>query len=368
MLRIERIKKTMLALACGVAMVSASSIAMAEPAGLQFDTKPYHFATAEQARVGDGKVQASHVVQAHGAEWLRLRFEGVQLQPGSTLVITSMLDGAQQHLNAETLRQWRNTSAYFNGEAVRVELIAADGTSGNRFGIRSLMVGKPPVQTESQCGPVDNRVASTAAARGRLLDVGCTANLMTSGCFITAGHCMSSPSLVDVVEFNVPDSTSSGALRHPPPSDQYVPTNSRQFLSNTIGKDWGVFTVFPNTQTGLMPIDVEGPGLEFATSLPAKGSTVEIVGYGVDTGTANQTEQVSTGPITAVKSAKTRLNYQADTEGGNSGSAVLSAGKVVGIHTNGGCSASGGSGANSGTLYTNPQLQSAVAAICGSAR
>jgi V8-like Glu-specific endopeptidase len=360
----SRFNNQLLSLACGLALAASANLALADPAGLAYDKKPYRFATPEQASAGNGGVIASHVVESADADWLRLNFTDVQLQPGSKIRITSMLDGAQQHLNAETIQQWRHTSAYFNGSAVRVELIAAPGSVGNRFGIKSLMAGKTMPQTESQCGAVDNRVASSADNRGRLLDVGCTANLMAPGCFTTAGHCMSTASLLDVVEFQVPPSTSGGALRHPAPSDQYVPTSNREFRDGGVGNDWGVFTVFANTETGLTPLQAQGPGLDLATSLPAKGSTVEITGYGVDSGSANQTQQVSTGPIKKVITSSTRLTYKSDTEGGNSGSAVLSGANMVAIHTNGGCSTSG-TGSNSGTLYTNSAFQAAYGRVCG---
>jgi trimeric autotransporter adhesin len=360
-------KKQLLSLACGLALSAAATVSMAAPAGLTYDTRPYAFASPEQAAAGDGGVIVSHVVESANADWLRLKFTDVQLQPGSKLRITSMLDGAQQHLTAETIKQWRNTSAYFNGPAVRVELIAAPGSLENRFGIKSLMAGKAPPVTESQCGSSDDRVASTTANRGRLLDIGCTANLMAQGCFTTAGHCMSSASAVDVVEFQVPASDSNGGLRHPAPSDQYAPTNNREFRAGAIGDDWGVFTVFPNTETGLTPLEAQGPGIRVAKSVPAVGDTVEITGYGVDSGADNQTQQVSTGPIKSVSLSSSRITYQADTEGGNSGSAVLSGGRGVAIHTNAGCSTSG-SGANSGTLYTNSGLEAAFRRVCGIAQ
>jgi len=72
----------------------------------------------------------STVVSAPGRRWMRLVFDEVSL--GRTPVggeptvirITSLLDGATQHLTTERLAQWQGTSAYFNGEAVRVEIIA----------------------------------------------------------------------------------------------------------------------------------------------------------------------------------------------------------------------------------------------------
>ena len=336
------------------ALFGAGAPAFAERAELSSDRTPYRWST---------EARASHVVQREGASWLRLRFDAIELAPGSVLRITSLQDGARQHLNAETARQWRHTSAYFNGSAVRVEMIAAEGSTGNRVAIAEVIAGRPTLGTESQCGATDDRVASSADNRGRLLDVGCTANLMADGCFITAGHCMATPSTVDVVEFNVPPSNANGSVVHPAPSDQYVPTPNRQSTNGGIGNDWGVFTVFANTETGLTPLQAQGQGLELSTVLPKRRNPVEITGYGVDTGSTNQTQQVSTGTITSASAATNTLKYNADTEGGNSGSAVLVGGRVVAIHTNGGCKTSG-RGANSGTMIGNTAFRAAYAAVC----
>jgi Trypsin len=218
--------------------------------------------------------------------------------------------------------------------------------------------------TESQCGPTDDRVPSFEPARARLLNIGCTASIYNEqSCFITAGHCLSSPSLVNVVEFNVPPSLPNGNLVHPAPADQYVPTSERMFINGGIGNDWGLFKVFPNTQTGLLPFAAQGAMLTLATSVPALGTTLRIVGYGIDGGTANQTQQEHSGPLTAVSA--NALNYQVDTEGGNSGSAVTRASDdvIIGIHTHAGCN-TGGGGANAGTAITHPGLQSALQSFC----
>ncbi|TDM05750.1 MAG: hypothetical protein C4K60_13620 [Ideonella sp. MAG2] len=338
--------------------------AWAAPAALPHEMRAYSFASPEQVAPGRGEVIASHTVQAAGAPWLRLQFKDVRLLPGSKLRITSLQDGAVQELDARGLHQWRNTSAYFNGEAVRVELLAGKGSKGNRFAVSHVMVGQAPVQTESQCGATDDRVPSNAPDRARLVNVGCTVNLMSNGCFVTAGHCLASPGSVNVVEFNVPLSGSTGAIVHPAPKDQYVPTTNRLFKNSGVGKDWGVFTTSPNATTGLTALQAQGSSLNFATAVPAVGADVVITGYGVDSGTANQTQQVSNGPITAVNTTGTSMQYKADTEGGNSGSVVVSGGNVVAIHTHGGCTTAG-TGSNQGTLYTNPELQAAFTQVCG---
>lgn len=345
-----------LILACAGALMSAvATPALADRAELAADRVAYSWLATTPG--------ATHVVRSEGARWLRLRFDAIELPAGSTLRLTSLLDGARQHLNATTAAQWRNTSAYFNGSAVRVELLGAEGLASARVALAEVVAGRAIDGPESQCGPSDDRVASNAANRARLLNIGCTANLTADGCFITAGHCMADSNLLDVVEFNVPLSTAGGGLVHPPPADQYVPTGAGQFSNGGIGNDWGVFTVFANTETGLTPLQAQGPGLEFSTVLPRRRNPVEITGYGVDTGSANQTQQVSSGPVQTVSSSTNTLKYVADTEGGNSGSAVLVGGRVVAIHTNGGCRTNG-RGTNSGTMIGNAGFQAAYAAVC----
>src|SRR5439155_18662112 len=67
----------------------------------------------------------SFPVQVAGASWLRLSFGDVVLpEVGAHLVITSVLDGAQQVLTARTCREWGSTSAYFNGDDAQVEVAA----------------------------------------------------------------------------------------------------------------------------------------------------------------------------------------------------------------------------------------------------
>ncbi|MDZ7812895.1 MAG: trypsin-like serine protease [Ideonella sp.] len=351
-------------LATAAAAWVLTGAAWAAPATLPHELRAYSFASPEQVAQGRGEVIASHTVEAAGAPWVRLQFKDVRLLPGSKLRITSLQDGAVQELDARGLHQWRNTSAYFNGEAVRVELLAGKGTKGNRFAVSQVMVGQAPVQTESQCGPTDDRVPSNAPDRARLVNVGCTVNLMSNGCFITAGHCLSSPGSVNVVEFNVPPSNSNGSIVHPAPKDQYVPTTNRVFRNGGVGRDWGVFTTSPNATTGLTALQAQGSSLNFATTVPVVGAEVVITGYGVDSGAANQTQQVSNGPIVNVNTTATSLQYKSDTEGGNSGSAVLSGGNVVAIHSHGGCT-TGNTGGNQGTLYTNPDLQAAFTQVCG---
>ena len=116
-----------LALAC-VCLASAS-VAWSEPAPIRQIVVPYSLKSSllENRSVAESVV-FSEVVQGGDVPWMRLAFGNVRLAPGSRLEITSLLDGATQTLTAATLGQWQYTSAYFNGSAVRLSLIAAGGS------------------------------------------------------------------------------------------------------------------------------------------------------------------------------------------------------------------------------------------------
>lgn len=88
-------------------------------------------------------------VSVPGASWLRLNFEQVLLSGdpaagnASYLQITSVLDGAQQRLNADHVVVWSSTSAFFNGDTVFVELYAFAGTGANRLVMSEVTAGEP---------------------------------------------------------------------------------------------------------------------------------------------------------------------------------------------------------------------------------
>ena len=315
-------------------------------------------------------VVASISVEIPDASWLRLSFADVQLSgderagTGSYLRITSMLDGASQTLHARHVLEWQQTSAYFNGDALLVELVSEPRTGPNRVSLSAVTVGELPNQEMTVCGPNDDRVLSNDPRAGRALPVGCTAWLINDcgHCFLTAGHCLSGN--LNVVQFNVPPSTITGGLMHPPPQDQYAADAvSKQFQNGGAGNDWGTFGCFPNSVTNLTPFQVQHASYVLAAP-PAPGSsaTIRVTGYGTDSTppTSNQVQQTSEGPFWDL--VGNRLEYQTDTAGGNSGSPVLwtGPGTAVAIHTHGGCSTSPSS-YNSGTSLLHPGLQAALA-------
>jgi V8-like Glu-specific endopeptidase len=311
----------------------------------------------------------SATVTAPDAFWLRLNFHKVLLAGeaaagnGSYLQITSAADGAVQFMQAEHIVQWRNTSAYFNGDSVQIDLIACPNTGPNHLVMTEVTAGVPGHGSRSICGPTDDRVLSDDPRAGRALPVGCSAWIIDdcNHCLLTAGHCFGGGD-VDVVEFNVPLSDAEGGLNHPPPEDQYaVDQSSVQYLHGGVGNDWGYFGCFPNSSTDLTPFEAQGGCYAVVEPYPVSGD-IRITGYGTVSPPVplewNQVQKTHTGPYWAFHD--TTLEYQTDTTGGNSGSPVIyeDTGEAIGIHTHGGCSTYDG---NSGTGANHVGLQGALA-------
>ena len=356
-----------------VAPDHSQTVAIAIDSGLVANT------VTAPAGVGLAQVVWSTVVMVPGSSWLRLRYAGVMLSgqatpggDGSFLRITSLRDGAVMTQHLLHVGQWQDTSAYFNGDAVQVELLAFPGTGQNRLVIDQVLAGPlTPITTESICGNTDDRTLSTDPRCARNQPTGCTSWMIDdcNHCFLTAGHCAGSG--LQVVQFNVPLSTTSGSLQHPPPSDQYAvdPASLQTHGGLGVGNDWAYFGVFPNSVTGLTPFQANG-GQAFALqpTPPAVGAQqIRITGYGSTTSPVSPTwylvQKTHAGPYATFTG--TTVQYVTDTTGGNSGSPVIVDGtnQAIGIHTHGGCNPTGGQ--NSGTGSNHVGLQAALADPAG---
>jgi V8-like Glu-specific endopeptidase len=312
----------------------------------------------------NGSAEGTELVQTKligeaGIPWLNVHFSNYNLSSSSYIIITSLKDGLWQKHTQKTLEQWDGWSAFFNGDAVEVELYVATEDQDVYFEVDQLTIGEWSGGIESQCGPTDDRIASNDPRTGRLLSIGCTAWIIPNGKFVTAGHCVSG-SGANIVQFNVPLSTSGGTIQHPGPEDQYsVISSSREFQDAGVGNDWGVFEVNPNTNTGLMPIVAQGAFFMLVQNFGP--DSIRITGYGVDNNTPiyNQVQQTHIGPN--VGSSGTTMRYRTDTEGGNSGSPVIdeATNTAVGVHTHGGCNTAG-TGNNNGTSFFHTTFWNAV--------
>jgi V8-like Glu-specific endopeptidase len=203
------------------------------------------------------------------------------------------------------------------------------------------------------------------------MPMGCTGFMINDAnrMFLTAGHC--GVNSQTVVQFNVPMSRADGSLVMPSPQDQYVvDPASVQSRDQGIGNDWSYFGVFPNSNTNLTPGQAQGANYTLTNVVRNASGSVRVTGYGIVGSpvsmTMNQVQKTSTGQY--LSRTGTVLGYAVDTTGGNSGSAIidLTDGRVLGIHTNGGCD---NTGSNEGTSLDNADLRYALAnprGVCAS--
>ncbi len=276
----------------------------------------------------------SQVIATPSAAWTRLHFGACSLGPGSFIRVSSVLDGEVMVLDSARLNEWRNTTAYFNGDAVVLELVAAPGTMANRVTLQGVEVELMGVATDPPacgiCQGSDNRVAATQPGVARTMPGGCTAVVYNPyGCIMTAGHCGGGG--LQVIEFNVPATTSNCTLVHPPVEDQFPVTGGTGVFENgNPGRDYNVSRTGANS-AGLTVYQKYNFYLPIATSMPTLFQTVDLFGYGTDTRcTVSQVLRRSPGSISQAPSTDT-LFLSNDVTGGNSGSPVVRNGRIVGI-------------------------------------
>ena len=269
----------------------------------------YHLSSG----VYNGKPAGNYVayrtkVMIPGATSIRLFFGAASLGAGSYILITSLKDSAQQHLNAAAISQWHNTSAYFNGDAVELELIVAPVDEDVSFTVDKIFVGghvsSPVPQATSVCLSTDTRTPSSNPAIGRLvdstyshLDNWGTVWIAPSGVLVGAAHSFGWGTNT-TVEFNVPPSLADGTPQHPNPKDQYVidfnTLKTPQTAPIQVGNDWAVFSVFPNSETELSPIQEQQAFIGVEQNDSPSG--LRITGYGTSSiTTLTRTQQTATG-------------------------------------------------------------------------
>ncbi|MEE8458275.1 MAG: hypothetical protein V3S08_00295 [Phycisphaerales bacterium] len=322
---------------------------MDHPTGM---VEPYRFAGV-----------AGEVVHVEQASWVRLYFDHVELTAGSYIRMTSALDGEVQELDAAGLGSWGNTSAYFNGDTVLVELFTADATAGDRVTVGAVARPAPAAVAggAGDCGicDSDDRVPSAEPWAARLLPAGCTASVYNeASCMVSAGHCIQGAM---VVQFKVPGSNGDCTINNPPVADQF-PIVVSQSVNGGVGNDWAAMVPGPNG-LGELPFERYGELRPIAGAVASSGATATVWGYGVDnTCTRSQTQQTDTGSIVGLDA--TTILWAVDIRGGNSGSAIIHDGAIVGIVTH--CDTLGcPAGPNIGTRIDLPSFAAAREVMCG---
>jgi len=335
-------------------------------------------------------------VKITGAAWIRVHIGEFELGRSSHLTLTA-LDGEEQRFDAKSLEDWYRWSAIFNGDEVEIVLHVAPGDSG--VWIRVDRVRAPIVrdgttnvegQVASICNDFDDRAASNDRRVARVRTNGflngfCTAWLVSNGAVLSAGHCNIAAG--DLIEFNVPLSLPNGTNVAASTNNQY-PVNAMTPIrveNNGRGRDWVVFGVNPNSNTGLRAHVAQA--YFFMTKLtPNAGTTLRVTGFGLDNmpggaggslclggasqgamcasnancpggqcvangccdadgdgncefncNSTSQTQQSTTGPMDDLEGDI--IEHDVDTTPANSGSPIFVDGSeyAFGIHTSGGC-------------------------------
>ena len=300
------------------------------------------------------QVVYQETVQLEDAKWMRLYFGDVQLGAGSVLRITSLFDGEVQELDAAALAMWSDTSAYFNGNELTVEIVAGPQTE-NRM-VLDMVAWEEGIPTlgcdPGCCGPTDDRVSSNVDWSGRLLPAGCTASIYnTDSCAVSAGHCIGGQMLI---EFMVPLNNSNCSTAHPPVADQF-PVTAFLFTNGGIGNDWSAMTTGTNN-LGQTHFDRYADFRPISTDFQV-GNPAAVWGYGTDDQCLLAgTQQTSDGFIEELGS--TLIRYSIDVTFGNSGSGVLKDGsEIAGIVTHCCCP-------NQGTRIDHPNFVAARETLC----
>lgn len=323
------------------------------------------------AATADLTIPYAAQLRIHFAEWF---LPGDDAIDGAMLRITSLADGATQTLGPAQMRAWSGAPAYFNGNALRVELLVRGSrdlwsTASARAAFAEAL-NAPTYSSRSICDSVDDRIPEVDPIMARIWPIGCSATIIddANASFLSAGHC--GPASGSVVQFNVPLSASNGSPISPPPDDQFpIDFASVQRQSIGTGNDWSYFAAFTNATT-LTPSQRQGPGANVAPASPTTvGTPLRLSGFGTTSSpispTWNQALKTHQGPLHAI--IDTRLRHRVDTTGGNSGSGIMldlgpagASRTLVGIHTHAGCSASSTS-SNVATVIQHPALRSALA-------
>ncbi|MEE3077944.1 MAG: trypsin-like serine protease [Bdellovibrionota bacterium] len=224
---------------------------------------------------------------------------------------------------------------------------------------------------KSICGDKDDRSFSNIRPVGRAIGIlmgrgFCTLTMISKTCAISAGHCYEA---LEFVDFNSPASI-DGVPQFSGEQDFYeVDRLSIKHNYTGIGDDWAVVRIKKNAKTGLYPGEVQGH-MEISYDGYKSGDIIRVSGYGSsEDRSANLAQQTDIGSILSTSfdsffttNANAAMTHNADTMGGASGAAIVNeaTGKIIGIHTNGGCTSISGSG-NAGVIIgQNYALRNAI--------
>jgi V8-like Glu-specific endopeptidase len=169
----------------------------------------------------------------------------------------------------------------------------------------------------------------------------CSGSLIGTNLFLTAGHCVDSGTIGDYVTMNYERAAGSTSLL----TQSHYRVNA--ILEDELGGlDYAILRLdgTPGSTWGIASV---------ATSDPSTGAAITIIGH-----PNRQPKKIEAGTVASFSSNYLRYG-NVDTLGGSSGSGVInSSGQIVGVHTNGGCTATGGT--NSGVRISRIRAVSSI--------
>jgi V8-like Glu-specific endopeptidase len=187
-----------------------------------------------------------------------------------------------------------------------------------------------------------NKNSKAGLARTQTGGKFCSGSLISTNLFLTAGHCVSASIVGQFVSFNFERAANSTQIL----------TQTHVRIAAVVeddvgGVDYAILRLdgSPGNQFGVSPV---------ATADPANGTAITIIGH-----PSGQPKQIEAGTVAGRRGTNYLTYGNVDTLGGSSGSGVINnSGQIVGVHTNGGCTASGGS--NSGVRIARIRQVSAT--------
>lgn len=169
----------------------------------------------------------------------------------------------------------------------------------------------------------------------------CSGSLIGTNLFLTAGHCVGSGTLGDYVAMNYERAAGSTTLL-----TQYHYRVNAILEDELGGLDYAILRLdgTPGSTWGVASV---------ATSDPSTGAMITIIGH-----PNRLPKKIEAGTVSSFSTNYLRYG-NLDTLGGSSGSGILnSSGQVVGVHTNGGCTSTGGT--NSGVRISRIRAVSSI--------
>ncbi len=230
-----------------------------------------------------------------------------------------------------------------------------------------LLASQAWTKEKTICGETDDRILSNESEVGRASKknghIGCTATMISKSCVISAGHCLNA---ISKVSFNVPQTVAKIPRASAATDTYFLDKSFIKYDDNGEGKDWVVFKLNKNSVTNLFPGEVQGHYKVRLHESVKKGQAVRITGYGSDENDpirhfSQQTHDGIIKKIGGFLTAKSRLGYNVDTMGGNSGSSIVlqKTNEIIGVHSHGSCGIWGDY--NEGTLISkNKEFKQAI--------